>query len=85
MRSLKMISVMLLASFSLCGFSGCEEKYDIDKSIFSWEHQKFYQSNAATGKKAEFTCEDQRADKLVCVPSEQYIKFFEDYVCTKRK
>lgn len=84
MLNLKTISALLLISFSLCGFPGCEEKYNIDKSIFSWEHQKFYQSNEATGAKAEFTCQDKRADKLVCMPYGQYIDFFNNYECKKR-
>lgn len=84
MRNPKMISVMLLVSFSCLAFPGCPQKLNIDKSIFSWEHQKFYQSNDFTGKEAEFTCQDPRADKLVCMPYDQYIKFQQDYVCKKK-
>lgn len=83
MRNLKMISVMLLIAFSLYGCKS--EDYNIDKSFFSVEHQKFYQSNQYTGVKAEFPPTDMRADKLICAPYDQYIDFFDQYVCTKKK
>lgn len=58
---------------------------DVDVGIFSRKYQKFYFSNDATGEKYEHDTFDPRADKLVCVPYQQYIDLQENYTCKLKK
>lgn len=81
MQKPKMTSVKLLTILLTFTISGCKDKLNLDISIFSWKFQKFYQSNEATGEKAEFPPTDQRADKIVGIPYNQYIDFQKNYEC----
>lgn len=74
---------MLLIAYLSLGISSCQTKQNIDVGIFSRDYQKFYFSNAYTGKKAEFGTQDDRADRLVCVPYQQYIDIKKNYTCTR--
>ena len=57
---------------------------DVDVGIFSRKFQKFYFSNDARGTKMEFGTTDPRADKLVCIPYQQYIDIQTEYTCKKK-
>jgi len=56
----------------------------VDIGVFSKKYQKFYFANEYEGTKYEFGTYDSRADKLVCVPYEQYIEMTKEYVCKKK-
>ena len=75
---------MLLIAFLSLGVASCRHKNDVDIGIFSKKYQKFYFANEYEGTKYEFGTYDSRADKLVCVPYEQYIEMTKEYVCKKK-
>lgn len=85
MLNLKMTLGMLLIAYLNLGSASCSKKLDLDIGIFSKKHQKFYFANEKKETKYEFGTFDPRADKLVCVPYDQYIDYTEKYTCKRNQ